>query len=268
MDLNPWPEPSLRESDSKLTFVPSVPLWPSGLWRHMCQNNIYHLWNILFPELLTSSHPSLPVFICFRPVSSLLPTFASCFSWSSSNQHQCIRHVAHVQTNLNLTQIIILISFLFLVFISFSSSLSPLHTFSPWRASSVFPFYHVGLLHSVALCSASPPVLWRDESWGDKSEEQCWGSKLPLGFPHSIHHRQLSVSLSFAASHPLFSVLFLSLAAFVLIFKGLYKGWFLFHLIILEKCRTMVFVQIHSEVQDEAKINISSCWAQMLKSRT
>lgn len=51
-----WLDPGFRP-----TSVPSVKLWPSGLWIRTCQNNIYHLRSgCCSPSaFLISSHPSL-----------------------------------------------------------------------------------------------------------------------------------------------------------------------------------------------------------------
>lgn len=47
------------DPDFKLTFVPSVKLWPWGLWIHTCQNNIYHLnCCCSVSAVLVSLHPS------------------------------------------------------------------------------------------------------------------------------------------------------------------------------------------------------------------
>lgn len=87
------------DPDFKLTLVPSVKPWPSGLWIHTCQNNIYHLWNSCCSPsaILISFHPSLlpsylplwiffcfflPIFPIFTPMLVLLFASLMCCSFS------------------------------------------------------------------------------------------------------------------------------------------------------------------------------------------
>ena len=83
------------DPDFKLTFVPPVKLWPSGLWIHTCQNNIYHLWSgcCSLNAVLVSFHPSLlPSTLLSSLVGSFFffSIFTSIFMLSSYVSLSCV----------------------------------------------------------------------------------------------------------------------------------------------------------------------------------